>query len=178
MLSGPIKWWKLPLGPMVFDVQLLIWLPGNCSTNAVNNVLLISHFIKFNLLFFKKRRNCRNRTLLDCLKNQYKNNETFIFQKYQNSLKTKVQMPAKNAPLRTTSNATFGFFSEAWASKIMGKIKSIWQKRECMNLMMLLSFYIALHQDGSLIDFSRSHHNFVQASKLRLSLHLYNFSLK
>ena len=37
--------------------------------------------------------------------------------KYQNSLKNKVPMPPKMPPLRTTNNATFWFFSKAWASK-------------------------------------------------------------
>ena len=63
------------------------------------------------------KKNDGNRTLLDCLKNQYNKNETFIFNKYQNSLKSKVQMTPKNDPLRNTSNAIFWFFSKAWASK-------------------------------------------------------------
>ena len=44
---------------------------------------------------------------MDCLKNQYNKNETFIFKKHQNSLKNKVPTPPKNAPLRNTSNAIF-----------------------------------------------------------------------
>ena len=38
-------------------------------------------------------------------------------------------MPPKNAPLRTTSNATFWFFSEAWASKTMLAKQSFVYKR-------------------------------------------------
>ena len=63
----------------------------------------------------------------DCFKNQYNKNETFIFKKYQNSLKPKGRCPLKMHPLRTTSNATFWFFSKPWAPKtipsnLVGKI--------------------------------------------------------
>ena len=39
---------------IVFDVQLTIWRPRSCSTDGVKNALLISHFIKFNPLYFQK----------------------------------------------------------------------------------------------------------------------------
>ena len=82
---------------IVIDVQLSVWQPRSCSTDGIKNALLISHFIKFNPLFFQKYysklKNGRNGTLLDCLMNQYNKNETFIFKKYQNSLKSKVPMP-------------------------------------------------------------------------------------
>ena len=39
---------------IVFDVQLSIWLLRSSSTDGVKNILLISHFIKFNPYFFKK----------------------------------------------------------------------------------------------------------------------------
>ena len=40
----------------------------------------------------------RNRTLLDCFKNQYNKNEIFTFKKYQNSFKSKVPMTPKMTP--------------------------------------------------------------------------------
>ena len=39
---------------MVFDVQMSAWSLRSCSTDGVKNALLISHFIKFNPLFFQK----------------------------------------------------------------------------------------------------------------------------
>ena len=46
---------KVPRGSrIVFDVQLLAWSLRSCSTDGVKNALLISHFIKFNPLFFEK----------------------------------------------------------------------------------------------------------------------------
>ena len=88
---------------IVFDVQLSIWQPRSCSTDAVKNVLLIIHFIKFNSLFFSKKltknwKNGRNRTLLDYLKNQYNKNEILIFKKYQFHEKTNCQCSLKMPP--------------------------------------------------------------------------------
>ena len=47
-----MSFWVARMALIVFDVQLSIWWPGNCITDGVRNALLISHFIKFNLLFF------------------------------------------------------------------------------------------------------------------------------
>ena len=63
----------------------------------------------------------------------YNKNEALIFKKYQNSLKTKLPMPSKKCPLRTTTNAIFWFFSKAWAPKtiVFDVQLSIWQLRSC-----------------------------------------------
>ena len=50
--------------------------------------------------------------LLDCLKNQYNKNETFTFKKYQNSLKSKVPMPPKNAPSELLVMPSFAFLAK------------------------------------------------------------------
>ena len=66
--------------------------------------------------FFKKYiyiwKNGRNRTLLGCLKNQYIKNETFIFIKYQNSLKTKVPRPLKMPPSELPVMPPFDFLAK------------------------------------------------------------------
>ena len=50
---------------------------------------------------------------LDSLNNQYNKSETFNFKKYQNSLKTKVPKPPKNAPLRPSIvTASFDFLAK------------------------------------------------------------------
>ena len=72
---------------------------------------------------------------VDYLKNQYNKNETFIFKKCQNSLKTKVPMPPKNAPLRTTIvTPPFDFLAKLEHQRLLADIKPTKDKRQCSHL--------------------------------------------
>ena len=46
---------RLKMAAIVFDGQLSIWRLRSWSTGGVKNALVISHFIKFNPLFFQKK---------------------------------------------------------------------------------------------------------------------------
>ena len=59
---------------------------------------------------------------LDCLKNQYNKNETFILKKSQNSLKSKVSMAPKTAPSELLVMPSFDFLAKLEHQRLFEKV--------------------------------------------------------